>query len=99
MSCTISAGRSIRTEAFRLVSTEAWQIDLKRFQEGDRVKYRLNGNSTKFYDKAYSDYGSVLRGAETTLNQVQDFRVYRPKEGGPEDDLQWRPMRKGIADL
>jgi hypothetical protein len=75
------------------------QIDLKRFQEGDRVKYRLNGNSTKFYDKAYSDYGSVLRGAETTLNQVQDFRVYRPKEGGPGDDLQWRPMRKGIADL
>jgi len=22
-----------------------------------------------------------------------------PKEGGPEQDLQWRPMRKGIADL
>jgi hypothetical protein len=75
------------------------QIDLKRYQEGDRVKYKLNGNSAKFYDKAYSPYGSVLRGAETTLNQVEDFRVYRPKEGGPEDDLQWRPMRKGIADL
>jgi hypothetical protein len=75
------------------------QIDLKRYQEGDRVKYRLNTNSVKFYDKAYSPYGSVLRGAETTLNQVKDFRVYRPKEGGPEDDLQWRPMRKGIADL
>ncbi len=43
--------------------------------------------------------GSVLRGAETTINRVQDFRVYRPKEGGPEDDLQWRGMRKGIADL
>lgn len=41
----------------------------------------------------------MLRGAETTLNQVQDFRVYRPKGGGPVDDLQWRPMRKGIADL
>lgn len=75
------------------------QIDLKRYQEGDRVKYKLNGNSAKFYDKAYSPYGSVLRGAETTLNQVEDLRVYRPKEGGPEDDLQWRPMRKGIADL
>src|ERR1700758_2266650 len=34
-----------------------------------------------------------------TLNQVGDFRVYRPKEGGPEEDLQWRPLRKGIADL
>jgi hypothetical protein len=43
-------------------------------------------------------HGSVLRAAETTLNTVSDFRVYRPKEGGPEEDLQWRPMRKGIAD-
>lgn len=75
------------------------QSDLKHYRDGERVKYKLNGNSAKFYDKAYSPYGSVLRGAETTLNNVQDFRVYRPKEGGPEDDLQWRPMRKGIADL
>src|SRR5258707_8903999 len=75
------------------------QTDLKRHQEGERVKYSLNGNSAKFYDKAYSAVGSVLRGAETTINRVQDFRVYRPKEGGPEDDLQWRGMRKGIAGL
>lgn len=75
------------------------ETDLKRRHEGDRVKYRMNGNSAKFYDKAYSEMGSVLRGAETTLNNVEDFRTYRPKEGGPEEDLQWRPMRKGIADL
>jgi hypothetical protein len=75
------------------------QTDLKRHQEGERVKYSLNGNSVKFYDKAYSAVGSVLRGAETTINRVQDFRVYRPKEGGADDDLQWRGMRKGIADL
>src|SRR5258707_11927212 len=75
------------------------QTDLKRHPEGERVKYSLNGNSAKFYDKAYSAVGSVLRGAETTINRVQDFRVYRPKEGGPEDDLQWRGMRKGIGDL
>ena len=74
------------------------ETDLKRRQEGERVQYRMNGNSAKFYDKAYSECGNVLR-AETTLNTVQDFRVYRPKEGGPEDDLQWRPLRKGIADL
>jgi len=54
---------------------------------------------TKFYDKAYSQIGSVLRGAETTIHAVQDFRAYRSKEGGPEEDLQWRPLRKGIADL
>jgi len=59
----------------------------------------MNGNSAKFYDKAYSEFGSVLRGAETTINTTWDFRAYRPKEGGPEEDLQWRPMRKGIADL
>jgi hypothetical protein len=75
------------------------ETDLKRRQEGERVKYRMNGNSAKFYDKAYSEIGSVLRGAETTINAVDDFRVFRPKEGGPEEDLQWRPMRKGIADL
>jgi hypothetical protein len=79
--------------------TGTLETDLKRRQEGERVKYRLNGNSAKFYDKAYSEYGSVLRGAETTINTGRDFRVYRPKEGGPEDDLQWRPLRQGIADL
>ncbi len=75
------------------------ETDLKRRQEGERVKYRMNGNSAKFYDKAYSEIGSVLRGAETTINMVKDFRAYRAKEGGPEEDLQWRPMRMGIADL
>ena len=75
------------------------ETDLKRRQQGERVKYRMNGNSAKFYDKAYSEIGSVLRGAETTIHNVGDLRVYRPKEGGPEDDLQWRPMRRGIADL
>jgi hypothetical protein len=75
------------------------ETDLQRRQEGERVKYRMNGNSAKFYDKAYSEIGSVLRGAETTINTVRDFRAYRAKQGGPEEDLQWRPMRKGIADL
>jgi len=75
------------------------QTDWKEYAEGERVKYRMNGNSAKFYDKAYSPWGSVLRGAETTLNSVRDFRAYRAKEGGREDDLQWRPLRKGIADL
>jgi hypothetical protein len=75
------------------------ETDLKRRPEGDRVKFRMNGNSAKFYDKAYSEFGGLLRGAETTINTVNDFRVYRPKQGGAEDDLQWRTMRKGIADL
>jgi hypothetical protein len=71
----------------------------KRYQEGERVKFWLEGNSTKFYDKAYSEMGSVLRAAETTTQNVSIFQAYRPKEGGPADDLQWRKMRQGIADL
>ena len=59
----------------------------------------MNEHSVKFYDKAYSQWGSVLRGAETTLNGGRDIRVYRPKQGGPDDVLQWLPMRKGIADV
>jgi len=74
------------------------QSDLKRREEGDRVKFRLNGNSAKFYDKAYSDIGSIFR-AETTLNHLAGFKAYRPKEGGPQDDLQWRHLRTGVADL
>jgi len=77
---------------------DSLQSDLKRRQEGDRVKFRMNGNSVKFYDKAYSDRGSVLR-VETTLNNVKGFKAYRPKQGGPDDELSWRHMRTGVADL
>jgi hypothetical protein len=75
------------------------ESNLKQYREGKRVKFWMEGNSTKFYDKAYCAEGSVLRAAETTLNNVTVFRTYRPKEGGDPEDLQWRPMRKGIADL
>jgi hypothetical protein len=32
-------------------------------------------------------------------NNAQVFRAYRSVEGGPEDDLAWRPMRQGVCDL
>ena len=72
--------------------------DLRQRQEGVRIKHRLNSNSVKLYDKAFTALGSVLR-AEGTLNTVEDFRVYRPKEGDLHGDLAWRPLRRGIADL
>jgi len=56
--------------------------DLHERQEGVRIKHRLNDNSVKLYDKAFTIVGNVLR-AEATINNVDDFRVYRPKEGGP----------------
>jgi hypothetical protein len=72
--------------------------DLKQRPEGLRIKHRLNGNSVKLYDKAYTAVGSILR-AETTLQQAEDIRVYRPKEGDAGGTLAWRRMRRGIADL
>jgi hypothetical protein len=72
--------------------------DLKDRQEGVRIKHSVNGNSLKLYDKAFTVAGSVLR-AEATIHNGDDFRVYRPKEGGTEEELAWRRMRRGIADL
>ncbi len=62
--------------------------------EGIRLKHQIKANSVKVYDK----HGSVLR-IETTLNNPREFKVYRPKEGGPHGPLSWQRMRKGIADL
>jgi hypothetical protein len=72
--------------------------DLHQRQEGVRIKHRLNDNSVKLYDKAFTELGCLMR-AEATFNSVKDFRVYRPKEGDAEGELAWRPLRRGIADL
>lgn len=72
--------------------------DLKRRQEGVRIKHRYNGNSVKLYDKAYTRQGAVLR-AELTMDEPEDFKVYRRPEGDPDAPLAWLRMRKGIADL
>jgi hypothetical protein len=62
--------------------------------EGVRVKHWVNGNSVKMYDKG----GSVLR-VETTLANVKDFKVLRPRRDEPHATLEWLPLRKGVADL
>ena len=62
--------------------------------EGVRVKHSIGPNSVKLYDKE----GSVLR-VETTIHRAEELRCYRPKEGEPDGDLAWRPLRRGIADL
>ena len=72
--------------------------DFKQRRTGERIKHRLNGNSLKCYGKAHTRAGDLFR-VETTTNRVEDFRTLRPKEGGPADDLQWRQMRRGVADL
>ena len=54
--------------------------DLHQRQEGVRIKHRINDNSVKLYDKAFTELGSLLR-AEGTLNNLVDFRVYRGAVG------------------
>src|SRR5207247_2615668 len=49
-------------------------------------------------DQSVTSVGGVLR-AEPIRDAVDDFRVSRPKEGDPEGELAWRPLRRGIADL
>jgi hypothetical protein len=66
---------------------------LTRRAEGVRIKHWVDHNSIKMYD-----CDRVLR-IETTMNDPSDFRVFRPKQGGPEEDKDWRPLRKGVADL
>jgi hypothetical protein len=62
--------------------------------EGVRVKHWVHGNSVKMYDKARS----VLR-VETTMAKTTDFKVLRPRHDDPKGKLEWRPLRKGVADL
>jgi hypothetical protein len=62
--------------------------------EGVRVKHWVKGNSVKMYDKG----GSVLR-VESTLANVQDFKVLRPPRDEAAAKLEWLPLRKGVADL
>jgi hypothetical protein len=68
--------------------------DLRRREEGLRVKHWAGENSIKMYDKP----GGVLR-VETTVNDPGDFMSFRPKEGDPAGVKEWRPMRRGVADL
>ena len=63
--------------------------DSRRRPEGMRVKHRIARNSIKVYDKV-----SVLR-IETTINNPAEFRILRRIDGHHE----WRPMRKGVANL
>lgn len=71
---------------------------LKLRVAGERVKHWFQGNSLKAYGKAHTPDGDVFR-VETMTSNVDVFRTYRPAEGGPEDQLAWRRMRYGVADL
>jgi hypothetical protein len=73
-------------------------MDFKSRVTGDRVKYRMEGNSLKGYGKASTQVADLFR-VETTTQNGECFKVYRPVEGGSEDELKWQRMRRGVADL
>jgi hypothetical protein len=85
-------GRRVPSEGI-LPSQFAGQVtaDLRERPEGMRVKYRINDNSIKMYDKQ----GSVLR-IETTINDPRDIKVFREGQDGRGH---WERLRKGVADL
>jgi hypothetical protein len=68
--------------------------DFKRRPEGVRLKYQGKKNWIKLYDKQ----GTVLR-LETVINDVEGMQSYRAKENDPDGPKDWRPLRKGVADL
>jgi len=92
---TIGSGEVMRFLGGKVGTSFKGQIvsDFKNRPEGVRVKHRVEGNSVKAYDKA----GSILR-VETTVNDASRFKVFRRKEGDPDGEPDWRPMRKGVAD-
>jgi hypothetical protein len=68
--------------------------DLKRREEGVRLKHRAGQNSVKMYNKQ-----PTLLRVETTLNDARGLKVYRRKQGEPAGKRDWRKLRKSVADL
>jgi len=68
--------------------------EVKRRQDGVRIKHWVEENWIKMYDKQ----GSVLR-VETTINNPRRFKVYRRAIRKGQRVMAWLPMRKGVVDI
>jgi hypothetical protein len=73
--------------------TAAVQTELARFYEGVRLKHWVEYNSLKLYN-----HFNVLR-PEVTINNPRGFVVYRTAENDPQGELDWRALRRSVADL
>ncbi len=72
--------------------------DLRNRYQGYRIKFKINNNQVKMYDK-----GNNLR-IEVTINNPRDFKILKDKEvivnhKKIETIKQWVPMGKSIANL
>lgn len=71
--------------------------DLRRRYQGYRIKFMINNNQVKMYDK-----GNNLR-IEVTINNPREFKILKDKEKIEGGELvqfkEWVPMGKSIANL
>ena len=71
--------------------------DLRRRYQGYRIKFKINNNQIKMYDK-----GNNLR-IEVTINNPRDFKVLKSElddsTGEVIETKKWVPMGKSIANL
>lgn len=75
-------------------STDEVVTRMTGFNDGIRLRHWVDGNSVKMYNEQ-----NVLR-VETTINDPGKFKVFRHKQGQPEDEPKQRlAMRKGVADI
>jgi hypothetical protein len=90
-------GKHVPPQGYGTCHGEA-KIDLRARPEGTRLKFWYGSNSLKLYDKEAPVAGTLR--LETTINDPSGYRVYRTKEGAPEDaPKSWQQLRKGVADL
>ena len=71
--------------------------DLRHRYQGYRIKFKINNNQIKMYDK-----GNNLR-IEVTINNPRDFKVLKTKENDDTGEVvetkEWIPMGKSISNL
>ena len=71
--------------------------DLRNRYQGYRIKFKINNNQIKMYDK-----GNNLR-IEVTINNPKDFKVLKIKENDETGEVvetkEWVPMSKSISNL
>lgn len=71
--------------------------DLRHRYQGYRIKFKINSNQVKMYDK-----GNSLR-IEVTINNPYDFKILKTKEDDSTGEIittkHWVPMGKSIVNL
>ncbi len=67
--------------------------DLRNRYQGYRIKFKMNKNQIKMYDK-----GNNLR-IEVTINDPKEFKVFKKTEDDGQIIKKWVPMGKSIVNL